>query len=468
MEFDDSILYETKFVKPEKLSLFNNRIEIQKAREYKSQDSQVLGSTLNQRGKIFSEEPRDPPQQEAAAAGASYHVLLDYKGNVVELSRRCEMKAGMQAFGTAPKFLEKPAKVRINTTAMNRVMDNTHEVPPIKDPMVYENLKWSETERWHHDTDDRLGPGYYDVTAFERGKYGPPLHCTKFAGGADPDAPSVLLSLPPGAPIPLTLASTLRRKFKGQLLAEQQRELEEKEKLDNRDSGINDDQGPASPSSLADFADVNRVKGTIKWSDGDRWKGGGEIKPEPYVKTSGMILDQDWDKRVFDSRKIIPKFGTGPRYPKERPKDGANVDIDVDKFPPPKNSLQMSSKYSPIKYSAAFISNAPVGCPVTLPTSGTLGPGNYDSFKPAIEIKNPDKPSLAFLCKKLNLKEDNGGFESVEELPKFSDIHTKGPKFPLAVKSTGRNDHVLQFTKKKMEKIYPKLAKKKFKNYVPP
>jgi hypothetical protein len=73
-------------------------------------------------------------------------------------------------------------------------------------------------------------------------------------------------------------------------------------------------------------------------------------KQEFFVKTSGMKLSQDWDKKLI---KKIPFSFQAPSHnpPKSPPKaNGADVDVDVGHM----FSIVRTAELSPIKYSAAF------------------------------------------------------------------------------------------------------------------
>lgn len=78
-------------------------------------------------------------------------------------------------------------------------------------------------------------------------------------------------------------------------------------------------------------------------------------KQEPYVKTSGLILDANYDKK-FD-KKIKFSFDTHDTNDVKRKEllsmfksEGADVDVDVDHI----FSISATAARSPIKYSAAF------------------------------------------------------------------------------------------------------------------
>jgi hypothetical protein len=82
-------------------------------------------------------------------------------------------------------------------------------------------------------------------------------------------------------------------------------------------------------------------------------------KQEPYVKTSGLILDGNYDKK-FD-KKIKFCFDTHDTLDVKRKEllsmfksEGADVDVDVDHI----FSIAATAARSPIKYSAAFRSVA--------------------------------------------------------------------------------------------------------------
>jgi len=100
-------------------------------------------------------------------------------------------------------------------------------------------------------------------------------------------------------------------------------------------------------------------------------------------------------------------------------------------------------------------------------TASHVGPSTYDHHKPAIAVKEPHKPSYAFLSYNPPFTRDPSP-DTFQRVASFSELHTKGPIFSEELKATavqageGRNRHLQKIVKEKMTKIYPKLAEKKF------
>jgi hypothetical protein len=71
---------------------------------------------------------------------------------------------------------------------------------------------------------------------------------------------------------------------------------------------------------------------------------------ESYIKTSGMILGPDYDKKMEERYQLGPKFGQSPARGNEVKKDVFLDGPDIMRF----CSLTAEAERSPIKYSAAF------------------------------------------------------------------------------------------------------------------
>ncbi len=113
-----------------------------------------------------------------------------------------------------------------------------------------------------------------------------------------------------------------------------------------------------------------------------------------------------------------------------------------------------------------YRSSAQVGMKIPNPTTAPhVGPGTFsDAYKPAIEVKRPDFPSYAFISYKPSHHRPASP-DTFLPIPKFTEVHRKGPVFSEEVKqdaADSRNRFLQKIVKEKMTKIYPKLAAKKF------
>jgi hypothetical protein len=105
-------------------------------------------------------------------------------------------------------------------------------------------------------------------------------------------------------------------------------------------------------------------------------------------------------------------------------------------------------------------------------TAPHVGPGTFKPHKPAIEIKEAEKPSYAFLSYNPPFRRDHSP-DTFQRITSFSELHRKGPTIndipkdvSLTVVPDSRNKHLQTLVKEKMTRIYPKLAVKKFSSSV--
>lgn len=193
---------------------------------------------------------------------------------------------------------------------------------------------------------------------------------------------------------------------------------------------------------------------------------------ESYVKTSGMILGPDFDKKMEEKYRLGPKFGKGKARGEESNKDIYLDPPDVMRW----LSMTSEAERSPIKYSAAFrppspkmslkerlkrsvsptvmrrsrsnSPSGPLGFGASHTISGTLddmgnvikneltggptvdddddailgdgshlGPGAFfpNCAPPSIEIRNPNKPSIPFMLPKKTRSRLAGEKEAAEK-----------------------------------------------------
>ena len=383
----------------------------------------------------------------AAAPNSNYVTRVDNKGHRVETADRVDISR-KQLFSTSKRMNDHEVVKRLNTATMNRVMDKYIELPNIEDFYPWKNLPWSadKTQRFANDEGASFGPGHYDITLFEKGKYGDAARAIKFSDvetgrvSLDQDVDLGMLSEKAAESIKFTPSklSADRVKYKTQARAQTVHE---------------------TPIDYEYDSIIKPPTGGVKWSEDSRWAGP-MFRQEPYVKTTGMDLGQDYDK-VLDKR-IVSKFKTGPRFVGEESLTANLGPLNTDIWP--KETIATSALNSPVRYSAAFISTAPVGCPVIIPTSGlTIGPLSYmGAHKSSIEVKDPERCSTSFL-------KDRGSIFGLNEaaqdnfpatLKKFSDTNSAGITFTKELRSEGkgRNAHLKNILKKKLTQIYPILV----------
>lgn len=143
---------------------------------------------------------------------------------------------------------------------------------------------------------------------------------------------------------------------------------------DNNHTSINSNESipPAAATTTAATVDSNMdsscmsAKGVIKFSAFPRFDDP-IYRQEKYIKTSGMLLSNDWDKKL--EKKILFSFQPGQTFDSSNNKspprgavgaitrggggmktEGADVDVDIGHM----FSLSKLSELSPVKYSAAF------------------------------------------------------------------------------------------------------------------
>lgn len=211
-------------------------------------------------------------------------------------------------------------------------------------------------------------------------------------------------------------------------------------------------------------------------------------KPEPHVITTGLVLGFiilqqivifvtfinkrllntlgpyfDWSETktgFFDGwNKVIPLSRAEPRPP-PKPSLTANLEvIDVDCAQ--KMSMATFSKFSPLKYSAAFNTASQVGLKIPVPTSGDIGPGDYPgkyNFLPGTSVKNPEKKSLAFLLASRDPPREK--FADPEfKFRSFSEMNQSGIVFQKTGVTLNKNQMRAVAVSKKIRKIYPRLIR---------
>jgi hypothetical protein len=126
-------------------------------------------------------------------------------------------------------------------------------------------------------------------------------------------------------------------------------------------------------------------------------------------------------------------------------------------------SFETSMKKSPLKYSKAFHSKVEVGYQYPIPTSGTaIGPGSFPkAHTPSVEIRNPKKLSPSFAISRQYEQAVVAHPDSLRKLPNFSDTNDRGFLISETDASGKKNNHLAEWTRKKIDKIYPRLQKRR-------
>lgn len=452
-------------VRKNKLDLLNSRLELNEtARVIDSLDYREYPSIPLNDGGVhipFMSKQKTSTDSDFMAwkrgkikgGGSQNAPVIDNKGNYCEVSKVVELgpstvhissreynEYDYQNNDTARIFYCQ--KKRIDTPAMNRIMDNTHEV-------LTETLKgrverglvaggeWTTVSRNTRELTNSIGPGHYNTFTFEA-KYGPGssnlLQFLTAASGRDVDENN-------------RQPTRADRKKSRRLLTAGG---------DGSNSAHEDyrDARPLTSGLMGATSSLSTTRGISFGEGGDRWKSP-LYRVEKYVKTTGATLAPDYDTALREREKIPPKFTTMPqRY--EPKKDRVDIEVNVDYGH--MASLATATKLSPVKYSMAFRSKDPVGLHIALPTSPPhIGPGAFP-VPSSLEVKFPDRPSYAFIAYK------GSSFPNLEELPGtleqvklFSDYCSKGPKFSKA--GTGAGLVLKQKIERQVKTIYPKLAK---------
>lgn len=204
----------------------------------------------------------------------------------------------------------------------------------------------------------------------------------------------------------------------------------------------------------------------LKFSEVDRFNNH-FYRQEKYIRTSGFLsLDYDsaLDKKI--PLQLKSKKSKGDRLRNSADLTTATVDVDVDCGS--KSTVATSIRTCPILYAAAFKSQQAEGGSYIpqAATSPHLGPGSF-SAPPAIVVKDPDR---LYPCFKIPMS----FYREKKDVPNMDRLGETNPKQPikggkfLATDLNGkRNIHVRELAKKKIEKIYPRLAKMKYEERVP-
>ena len=383
-------------------------------------------------GKIRMESSEDAP-------------IMDNKGRYFECGRETRnIKFSSRQdrsfdFGmneAARTFYTKPE--RMDCPSMNRVLDNLHHVPG---ETIIDRVKmgkvaganWSVVERMQAEMSNtaHIGPGHYRIHDFE----------SKFGPLASNRLMFSVVESGRGAEGAKVKKDTVRRR-------ERNLEILRATYPDTYKLPTEPGDDILEAKTTLNTTGVGKFNGGSRWHDPMR-------KPENYVKTSGLKLDLDYDPHL-DRKKLPQSWTTTDQRPPHEVSISANTDYTLDYGT--KISMGTKAKSSPIKYSMAFKSKAPVGLQIVPPTSGkNAGPG---SFIPAdaIEIRDPNKPSSTMLAPRTsifsNIEPTDGMRQKFKD---FSEENQRGPFFPKG--SSGLANVQRDKSEKQIKSVYPRLAK---------
>lgn len=391
-----------------------------------------------------------------AGGGSGDAPLVDHRGHYFEIAKACELgssplKISTREYGEHDYRVNETARIyycqkkRINTPAMNRVLDNTHDVrgetmqSRVEAGLVHGG-SWETTGREARISSSRVGPGDYNVSAFEA-KYGP--------------SSSNLLQFLSGP--------------SGRDVDEANRQPTKADRIRSRrllssagacgEGGFGDDEVTARPQTsglLCARSSLSAVGATSFAGGGDRWKSP-VYRVEKYVKTTGAKLAPDYDAAQRAREKVPLLFPTMPQ--RWEPKmDHPDIEVFVDCGN--KMSLATAARLSPVKYSVAFRSKEPVGMHIPLPTSPPhVGPGAF-TFKPSLEVIDPTRASCAFAPRTSSFKAPPETSGSEMPVPAFSESNRSGPIF--SKDGTGAGLVLKIKMKHQIKTLYPRLGKKLF------
>ena len=187
-----------------------------------------------------------------------------------------------------------------------------------------------------------------------------------------------------------------------------------------------------------------------------------EYRSEKYVKTTGMALTLDYDRK-YDKRLPINVSGYSERECHStkllKPQFEYNTALSLDVDCGTNATLSTTMAKSPLKLSKAFKSKIQSGYTYPTPTSGNLiGPGSFPGADiPAVIVKSPGKKSPVFLMPRPYESTRLALPDSLATLPTFAEINNRGSHFSLTSASGKKNNHLAEWTKKKIDQIYPRL-----------
>ena len=174
------------------------------------------------------------------------------------------------------------------------------------------------------------------------------------------------------------------------------------------------------------------------------------------MTTSSMGLGPDYDKKFYR----LP-YGTFSKVPLPSDPRSSHDTYPLNLDETIKGSMVAMAERRGRKYASAFKSKTPSGLQLRPSTSGPLGPGSFPGAEvSSLVVKDPYNRSASFLTYR-RTKQPFLPPENLNEMKPFSEVHNKGIKISETGARPGKV-HMTEWTKKKVCKIYPKLAKEMY------
>lgn len=325
---------------------------------------------------------------------------------------------------------------RMDCPSMNKVLDGLHHV---KGETIDDRVKlgkvagasWTDVPRFrkeHSNTAD-IGPGHYDIHRYHD-KFGPTHSNLLMLSEVDSGR---------GEEVYRKVTPALRRKERNMAIM-MKNNPPNKPIKEVEESGI-----LGATSSLDSGFKIDLAAGSKRFQE----------RVEPYVKTSGGKLDLDFDPHL-DRTRLPVSFSKSPKFAKlELPitKD-TNYTVNYGR----KADIVTAAANSPVTFSAAFKSNAPVGMTTKIPTSG-INARIFEGLPGAIDIKDPTRKNASFVAKRGSCFEDIPPQPGThEKFKQFSETYTAGPFFPKG--SSGAANVQAEKTLNQIKTVYPVLYRK--------
>lgn len=419
--------------KPVKLDLLNARIVHQHPADNfvfdSSEDSRLYKSIRihdehRQSSSFLSKQTKIAPVEFLGASGSMKVPAVDNKGNrcdvdnilkhgprTVILENKPKRFADVSGNPIAETFFH-GHKERIQGDTMNRILDNTHDVPAVT---LYGNIvagklpggTWSKNKlvsNFQRIGSD-LGPGDYDVTY------------------PNEKQTSVKFSTVPKKS--MIEDQSEHGDYHGEILQEYS-------------SGISFGKAPRFDKNCPEY------------------------RQEVFIKTSGMKLGHDYDRPIVERGKVPIKLDfKGDRISRPN-REYITGNIDVVPDCGNKMSLETSANVTKKEYAMVFKSKAQVGMSIPKTTSlDHVGPGSYRGKEvPSCAVRESHREHY-FFKRDRRFSVRQALVDSHVKIKPFSETHNRGISFAKDGKSAG-NVHLQEWTRTKIIKIYPKLGRKKY------
>ena len=338
------------------------------------------------------------------------------------------------------KWSQMSAKKRFEIDVMRRVLDNVHH-PDVCATILSSKggnlggVPWKKSASIKEKTAvvSSLGPGSYDTSAYySSNQKGNPVSAINYDDSKK-------------------ICDNIKWERKMKNLCHQQHTLDSCEAAsDSTAIRYREDEVPENDRKIK-----------MKFPTSTRWNRPEQREPQ-YVKTTGMQLTLDYDQK-FDKRIPISLNGRSERdcvngiimKPMHDVKSNFSPNVGYGN----QASFLCCVERSPLKFSKAFKSKVASGNHYVIPTSGCLiGPGSFPGAElSGVRIRNPDKQSPAFLVYRPYNHPIIANQDSLVSLATFGDVNRRGSVFSQECVSGTKNNHLAEWTRKKIIQIYPRL-----------